>query len=646
MKNAMRMGILAVAIVLFASVAMLASPASADSKDDVVYTAMSAEDFLALAGDGKIVLDEDVKLTSALKIASEIELDLAGHELVNGGAFDTITVENGGKLTVTDSKTGGIVDNVNNGKAALHIDNGGEATLYGGTFERSKETAYNINGKAVSNPNSWYTIWNDGTLTIKSGVTVKNYVLKDGDTLGNASSLIINGKSASAQLTIDGGTFIGGLYIKNEVYGTLTINDGTFKGIASWTLFNYNETTITGGSFTGNKSIIANGDENKNPIKLTITGGDFTWAEGTEDRGLVDIYPSTQKDSTFDVTVSGIAAGKKVFTTENGETIKGSFTVNGQKIEMEDIKTGADFAIATGPSATVDLGGAYADGSVVVNGDVRLTGSIDSSATFKVASGSVTVPEGKTLSGTILMGESNKVDLDVTAGTGGLVVTPTAIGGSTSGTGSIDITGKVSVKDSLTLDEVEVSVSANSELSVPKEATISGGKVENSGTVVIDGAVKSPIANSGKVSAAIDAEVSDVEGGEFDQVKPVIERKVFDANVPVGGLVTFAVTVTDGASVKLTGADWASYDDGLISGKPKAAGQYIITATPYIGENYGDAITFTVNVYNVPIIVPDDSDEPVIVPEKEKKEESPNTLVIAVALIVIALILIVIIRFI
>ena len=639
MKNAMRMGILAVTIVLLASVAVLASPASADgTQDDAVPTEMSAEEFLKLAGEGKsIVMDKDVKLTSALKIATEIELDLNGHKLVSD-ATHTIWVADGGKLAV---KGAGTVDCQKHGCAALYVDIGGEATLNGGTFERSKETALEINGASVSNANSWYTIYNDGTLTINKGVAVKNYVLKSGEKLGNASSLIINGTKADATLTINGGTFEGGLYIKNEVKGVATINDGMFSGIASWTLFNYNEMTINGGTFVGKKGIVCNGDTNINPIKLTINGGNFTWGQdGNVDQGLVDIYPSTQKSHTYDVTVTGIALGKKVFTAEKDEVITGTISVNGQKIEMKDIKAGEGFALAVG---SIDIQGPYtsdADGSIVVNGDAKLSGTIDSSVTVKVASGSITVPEGKTLAGTIQMGEGNKVELSVTAGKDGLAVTPTAIGGATTGTGSIDITGKVSVKGALTLGEVELTVPADSELSVPKGASVSGGKIENAGSIVVDGAVESTIANSGKVSAAVDAKVSDVDGGDFEQAKPVIERKVFDANVPVGGLVTFSVTVTDGASVKLTGAEWASYKDGVISGKPTETGEYKITATPYIGDNVGESIVFTVNVFeNTDPVTP-------VEPEKEKDEGSFDFVTVAIVLIVAALLLFAVTRFI
>lgn len=639
MNNTMKAGIFAAVIVLFASLAMLAAPVSAegDGTETVEMKEMTAENFLALADkDGKIVMDSDVKLTSALVISGTIELDLAGHKLVNGGAYDTFTVSEGGKLTVNDSIGGGIVDNVNHQKAALNVNAGGEATLNGGTFERSKETALKINDASVSNANSWYTIYNNGALTINKGVAVKNYVLKTGETLGNASSLIINGKDAEATLTINGGTFEGGLYIKNEVKGVATINDGTFRGIASWTLFNYNEMTINGGTFVGNKGIVCNGDTNVNPIKLTITGGNFTWGEnGNVDQGLVDIYPSTQKSHTYNVTVTGIAAGKKVFTAEAGEVITGTFSVNGQKVELKDIKAGEGFALAVG---SIDISGAYtsdADGSIIVKGEAKLSGTIDESVTVKVESGSVTVPAGKTLTGTIQMGEKNSVAVSgITAGNDGLTVTPSTIGGGASA-GSIAIEGTVSVASALNLGkDVTVTVPEKSELSVPKGASISGeGTVSNEGTLKVDGAVQSHVDNTGTVSAAVDAVIADVDGeGTVSQPKPTIVKKTFDKEVTLGETVIIYVDVTEGADLKITGVSGATYKDGAIYWTPAAVDEWKITATPFIGDNIGESVTFTVNVTAAP--------EPVDPIEPEKKETggfSAATILIIVLLIALGI---------
>ena len=651
MGNKMKTGILAVAVVLFASLAMLAVPASDAEGTEPIQ--MTAEEFLEGLTEGKLVMDEDVELTSALKITTEMELDLAGHRLVNASAnaSHTITVGDGGKLTVDDTVGGGIVDNLTHGKGALYVDAGAEAILNGGTYERSAEAG--CDGKN-SGGNSWYTIANRGTLTINNGVTVLN---GDAKTTGLYSSMIGNGYPTAADnkdghdvvLTINGGTFIGGKWnLKNDDWGVMTLNGGIFQASSGLcNVLTWNDLTLNGGTFKSDDCAIVARDAavEYNDGLVTITGGIF------ECPNEVICFEDAVGVYTVDIALGGIEEGRVVLTTCNGPTLSGKVSINGNTVDLKSIKAGEGFALTVG---SIDIEGPYtsdADGSITVDGDCKLSGTIDSSVIVKVASGSITVPEGKTLEGTIQMGEGNKVELSVTAGTGGFTVAPSAIGGSTTGAGTIGITGKVSVKGALTLDEVELSVPAGSELSVPKEATVSGGEVVNAGTVIIDGAVESTIANSGKVSAAIDAVVSDVDGGDFVQVKPVIERAAFDAEVTVGGTVTIAVTVTDGASVKLSGADWASYENGVISGKPTEAGECKISATPYIGDNVGDTVVFMVNVTEAtePInpVEPVDPVGPVdpVEPVDGKKTDSPGFMTIAVlVLIIIAVLVLIVMR--
>lgn len=646
MNDTMRAGILAVAVVLFASFAMLAVPAS--DAEGTEPTQMTADEFLKGLSDGKLVMDKDVELTSALNIATEMELDLAGHKLVNGTAaqttdgtvFDTIKVSNGGKLTVTDSVGGGIVDNVSHAKAALHVDAGAEAILNGGTFERSLEAGYD--GKN-SGGNSWYTIANRGTVTINNGVTVLN---GDAKTTGLYSSMIGNGYPSAGDntdghdvvLTINGGTFTGGKWnLKNDDYGIATVNGGTFQASSGLcNVLTWNDLTVNGGTFKSDDCAIVARDAavEYNDGLVTMTGGVFDCPNELicfED--AVGVY-------TVDIALSGIKEGKTILTTFDGPTLSGKVSINGNAVDLKDIKAGEGFALSVG---SIDISGAYtstADGSITVNGDCKLSGTIDGNVTVKVASGSITVPEGKTLTGTIQMGGSNKVELSVTAGAGGLTVTPSTIGGTATGAGTIDITGKVTVKGALTLGEVELSVPVGSELSVPKDATVSGGEVVNAGTVIVDGAVESKIANTGKVSAAVDAKVSDVEGGDFEQAKPVIQRTTFDAEVAVGEVVRIAIKVTEGADVELTGAEWASYKDGFITGTPTKEGQCKIFATPSIGKNVGETVVFTVNVTEAtePInpVEPDDG--------KETETGGNGFMIIAIILFAIVILILVAMR--
>ena len=633
MNNTMKAGIFAAVIVLFASLAMLAAPVSADGDgtETVEMKEMTAENFLALADkDGKIVMDSDVKLTSALAITGTIELDLAGHKLVNETAH-TLKVADGGKLTV---KGAGIVDCIKDDTAALYVDAGGEATLNGGTFTRSAETG---SAPDAHGANSWYTIANRGTLTINEGVTVQN---GDGETTGRFTSMIGNGYPTATDnkdghdvtLTINGGNFVGGLWnLKNDDWGVMIINGGTFQASSGLSnILTWNNLTVKGGNFKSDVSSIVACDvaADYNDGLVTVTGGTFDCPnEIVALKKATGVY-------TVNIALDGIKEGRTVLKTYDGPAISGTVSVNKNAVELKDIKAGEGFALAVG---SIDISGAYtsdADGSIIVKGEAKLSGTIDESVTVKVESGSITVPAGKTLTGTIQMGEKNSVAVSgITAGDNGLTVTPSTIGGGASA-GAIAIEGTVSVASALNLGkDVTVTVPEKSELSVPKGASISGeGTVSNEGTLKVDGAVQSHVDNTGTVSAAVDAEIPDVDGeGTVSQPKPVIVKKTFDKEVKLGETVIIYVDVTEGADLKITGVSGATYKDGAIYWTPAEVDEWKITATPFIGDNIGESVTFTVNVTAAP--------EPVdpVEPEKEKKGGiSAATILVIVILIALA----------
>lgn len=214
-----------------------------------------------------------------------ITLDLNGNKLTNKTNH---TILNNGTLTITGT---GTVDNVTHQKAALY--NKGTATLEGGTFDRTKE---NGETKDQSGSNSWYTIKNVGTMTVKDGVTVQT--AGSNNRLGKFSSLVSNGYFDGSDftnnkgidkpvLTIEGGNFIGGLNtIKNDDRATLTINNGTFSNYYQAVVQNHNVAEIKGGTFTAasDSNDVTYGvyncgcDAQTDLGTLTISGGTFTGA--------------------------------------------------------------------------------------------------------------------------------------------------------------------------------------------------------------------------------------------------------------------------------------------------------------------------------------------------------------------------------
>lgn len=214
-----------------------------------------------------------------------ITLDLNGKKLTNVASH---TICNNGTLTINGE---GTVDNVTHGTAALY--NKGTVVVNGGTFDRSKENGQN---EGESGQNSWYTIKNVGTMTIKDGVTVQT--AGNNTALGKFSSLVSNGYFDSGDytankgidqptLTINGGLFRGGLNtIKNDDRAKITIVNGTFTNYYQAVVMNHNVAEIKGGTFTA----ASDADSETYGIyncgcaadidlgTLTVSGGTFTGA--------------------------------------------------------------------------------------------------------------------------------------------------------------------------------------------------------------------------------------------------------------------------------------------------------------------------------------------------------------------------------
>lgn len=249
---------------------------------------------------------EDVTVPSGRTVT----LNLNGKKLTN---VSSNTITNNGTLTIAGD---GTVDNVTHQKAALY--NKGTAIVEGGTFDRSKE---NGQTKAESGNNSWYTIKNVGTMTIKDGATVQT--AGNNNSLGKFSSLVSNGYFDSADftnnkgidnpvLTIEGSLFCGGLNtIKNDDRANLTINNGTFSNYYQAVVQNHNVAEIKGGTFTAasdadsetygvyNCGCAAETDLGT----LTISGGTFTGAT----YAIVDV---SKQSPTVSISGGNFAATK------------------------------------------------------------------------------------------------------------------------------------------------------------------------------------------------------------------------------------------------------------------------------------------------------------------------------------------------
>lgn len=208
------------------------------------FSGLSALDYLASGATVTVQLAADTTKDVTIPAGATVTLDLNGKTLTNVSGH---TITNNGNLTVTGS---GTVDNVTNAKGALYNCVGATAILNGGTFTRSQEAGtYEPN---EGNGNSWYTMQNDGTMTINAGTTVTTRLNDSGKAVGGFSSLIRNGGNAGTapSLLINGGHFNGGINtVKNDEGGTLTIKGGDFSNTTQYVIMNWNIADIYDGTF-------------------------------------------------------------------------------------------------------------------------------------------------------------------------------------------------------------------------------------------------------------------------------------------------------------------------------------------------------------------------------------------------------------
>lgn len=283
-----------------------------DTIADAIEVA-SREMVITLLGNVK----ENIVITQDMSVI----IDLNGHKIENDG--DSHTIDNKGALVIIDSVGTGIVDNTVHAKAAVFNEQGATATLYAGTYNRSKESG---KSSTESGGNSYYTIMNQGVMTIKKSVTV----LQNG---GSFSSLIENGwydgsknvSKIAAKLVIEGGVFENGLNtLKNDDFGRMIIQGGKFANSKSGAVvLNWNDLTITGGEF------IATGD--------TAAVLSMGYSDDESDKGICDI--------TGNAVLKANNATKNLFSAGKGAKSGGKLTIGENVTLIGNVKSDLPYKI-------------------------------------------------------------------------------------------------------------------------------------------------------------------------------------------------------------------------------------------------------------------------------------------------------------
>ncbi|MCD8097978.1 MAG: hypothetical protein LUE31_08090 [Lachnospiraceae bacterium] len=584
------------------------------------YTPLS--DAIEAAGTTSTTIKLLANVTENITIESgqKITLDLGKYTLTNDGQDVTLkdgsaeycdTISNYGTLTITGS---GKIDNVTNARGALVNYPGGTVTIKGGTLTRSQETTLG--------DNSWYTIKNMGTITITDGATVTtgskseggSSLIDNGWVDGSATSsdnasvndrYIVREGTQTANLTITGGTFIGGMNtVKNDDYGVLDISGGSFSNTTGAIILNWNVAMISGGTFTLTKAdaaVLNNGylSDDGDAGTMTITGGTFIhtsngylfgWGVGAKaNSGTVTItggsFTGSMNNSAsvpFTVAISGGSFSEVVpekfcatgYAPATLDTSTGMYTVEiadnvvarildasgnklnaytsltdainvvtaGQTIELQkDVELNADITIETGKSFTLDLNGSSLTDSVTLTNNGTLT-----------ITGSGTIGTAVTNNGTLTIENSTFTNTVTNASGATMIIT----GGTFEG------------------------VLSNAETLTITDGTFAAG-IKNGGTMTIsDGSVTSSIANSGTLAisggtvkssseaAIVNSGTLEISGGVLSGKDSCIQIASASASVKVsGGTLTGSVIFAAGSGVTGIANNGSEITGGYFNGK-------------------------------------------------------------------------------
>ena len=476
----------------------------------------------------------NVEITEYLSIIKIGVLDLNGKTITRSAdkwaegatSNSTITVGVNGNLIINDSsadKAGAVIgSNTLPNAAALAVINGGACTINGGTFEL---VANAIN--ATTDVGRWYTIVNEGSLTIKDGTFVGRQLTGNGSSMiksgwydGNAQTkngndLAVHTGDSTATLTIDGGVFKFGLNtVKNDDYGVLVINGGTFSNTSQAVVMNNNVATINGGIFNASMQVIvpAKYNDTSNQGITNINGGTFGVEEG---------YYIVEMNTAYNVTLGEV-----------------------------NIKAGAiDGPIVGFKSGVTPAAGSYAGTVKIGNNAMTFSGILPGTEDIVISEGSVEI------TGTL---NASTVAAQIVAAGGDVVLKDLTITA-----GNLTLDKEITVKGTLTVDAgAKVIVDTNAKLNV--EGTVK----TNAGATA--GATAGAIENKGQIVTGTGANIADanITNSENGQITNNADDSEM-SEVTVGGISDAGKTVFTAKNIVTVNNSWTLIDgsDVTINGK-------------------------------------------------------------------------------
>ena len=252
----------------------------------------------------KIVLNDDVVLTSTYEVAGTLTIDLNGHTISGTDTtalYSLIHVKNGANLTIEDSVGTGKISYAagTENKTGVAVWVEGALTLESGTIEITGDW---VIGFAVDvRPNAWGTAYTEAA----------SFTMDGGKIVASDSGVRVTSNSSDSYpnlgvtFTMNGGTIdsaYDGIFVQNVSYDdTLTV------GVVGGTVTSENTHAVR---------IYGNSDD-KVDVEMSITGGSFTGKMTNLDQtGTGEVAIS---GGTFSTDVSDYVADGSRFDAATGE---------------------------------------------------------------------------------------------------------------------------------------------------------------------------------------------------------------------------------------------------------------------------------------------------------------------------------------
>jgi VCBS repeat-containing protein len=556
-----------------------------------------------VANDGLIKVDSGAVMTVGIATITGGTVTDAGTLSLNGVAPSDSSSEE-------PPATGAAVlkDGTLNNTGVLHAETGAllqnETVFNTGTIEVLALGALTLDqGTTVTNTGGTIAIDGTGTLTLDDatidGGTINNYSLPSspsgsiipGDIDVTGPSTISNAHLNNGHVTVESDqtlTFDG-----STVSGSTITNDGILAVDAGQTLTLQDGVTVVGGTLDDSGTVQIEGSSGATLDGVTVTGGGDIQIDRVQDTATT---PLVLEDGTIitDATLTVGSVGVLAVKTSDGATLDDVGVTNHNSIEVFG---GSTLTLDDGTSVT------NADGTITVDETGTLTlddatvsgGTLDNSGTVQIEGSSGATLDGVTVIGggdiqidcgrdtatppLVLEGGTIITDGTLTVGSVGLLDVKTA--GAT--LDDVGVTNHNSIEviggSALTLDDGTSVTNTDGIITVDEtgtltlnDATISGGTLDNSGTVHVEG-------SSG---AALDG-VTVTGGGDIQidyskdtTTTPLILEGgtiITDGTLTVGSVGVLAVKTSDGAtlddvdvtnhnSIEVFGRSALTLDDG------------------------------------------------------------------------------------